>query len=362
MHSASNKSISPSSISPQKTVFIVGAGAGNEVKMPIGSELKKLISIALDFQHRSGTIGDEVIASAIREASIGNIGPFLNACIHIRDAMPLVSSIDNFIDMHSDDKRIVLCGKLAIVRTILQAETDSYLFINQSQNNQQLEFDQFEKTWLNSFFHLLTQNCKPTDLAKRLKSVVFINFNYDRCIEHYLYYALQKSYRMDASEVAQLLREHLEIYHPYGTVGSLPWLNQPNAIHYGATPYPTQLLGLANEIKTFTEGTDTLSSDVNSIRSHMETSHRLVFLGFAFHKLNMELLIPSPGVTQRPKGRSVFATGHGLSKSSIEHIRADLIARGLLPSGLTIGFPAVPDGLLKCNGLFQEHERYLSFA
>lgn len=328
--------------------------------MPIGSELKKLISIALDFRPRSGNVGDEVIASAIREASSGDIGPFLNACKHIHDAMPLASSIDNFIDVHSDDERIVRCGKLAIVRTILQAETDSSLFINQSRGDQQLEFDQLEKTWFNSFFHLFTQNCKPSDLAKRLKSVVFINFNYDRCIEHYLYYALQKSYRMDASEVAQLLREHLEVYHPYGTVGSLPWLNQPNAIHYGATPYPTQLLGLANEIKTFTEGTS--SSDVNSIRSHMETSYRLVFLGFAFHRLNMELLIPSPRLTQRPKGRSVFATGHGLSHNSIEHIRADLITRGVLPAGLTIGFPAVPDGILKCNGLFQEHERYLSFA
>lgn len=307
------------------------------------------------------TSGDEIIASAIREASGSETGLFFNACRHIRDAMPLASSIDNFIDMHSEDKRIVLCGKLAIVRTILQAETDSSLFITQSLGSQQLNFNQLEKTWFNSFFHLLTQSCKYADLTKRLNSVVFISFNYDRCIEHYLYYALQECYRKDASEVAQLLREHLKIYHPYGTVGSLPWLNQANAIQYGATPYPTQLLKLANEIKTFTEGTNELLSDVKSIRSHMMTSHRFVFLGFAFHRLNMELLIPSSEVIPRPKG-SVFATGHGLSDNSTKSIIADLVARGILSGGLSFGLPPVPDRHAKCNELFQEYERSISFA
>lgn len=362
MYSASNKSTSASSVSSQKTIFIVGAGASREVNLPIGSELKT--SIARDFQSRSGASGDEVILGAIREASGGKILPFLDTCKHIRDAMPLAISIDNFIDVHSEDERIVLCGKLAIVRTILQGEAGSSLFMNQSQGNRQLKFNQLEKTWFNSFFHLLTQNCKSSDLAKRLSSVAFITFNYDRCIEHYLYYALQEFYRIDASEVAQLLREHLEIYHPYGTVGSLPWLNQLNAMHYGATPNPTQLLQLANEIKTFTEGTNELLSDVNSIRSHMKTSHRLVFLGFAFHKLNMELLIPGSEGTQPPTGRHVhvFATDHGLSDSSLKHIRADLAARGILPSGPTLDFSSVPDTFVTCNGLFQEYGRSMSFA
>ncbi|MEK6707395.1 MAG: hypothetical protein AABY81_01105 [Pseudomonadota bacterium] len=374
MHSASEKSISASSsISSPKTIFIVGAGASKEVGLPIGSELKESIAKVLDIRFESGirmVSGDDTIFRALNataqstgSSSSPDINSFLHACRRIRDAMPQAGSIDSYIDTHSGDKQIELCGKLAIIRTILEAEATNAtnsLFVDQLKGEQQLKYDRLEKTWFNSFFRLLTNNCKRSDLANRLNSVAFVIFNYDRCIEHYLYYALQNYYHMDAPEVAQILRDHLEVYHPYGAVGSLPWLNPHGAIGYGGTPSPEQLLKLASQIKTFTEGTDTLSSQVGSIRSHMKMSHRLIFLGFAFHEQNMDLLTPSSERAEPPAGRRVFATGHGLSMSSAEYIDAMLIARGVRPGGLSLIHPSIKSRF-KCNELFHEYERSMSF-
>lgn len=358
MSASSSKSIS-------KTVFIIGAGASKEANLPIGSELKKSIAKALDIRFKDGlqmTSGDDYIVRALHvavEASIPptrDITPFLSACRRIRDAMPQAMSIDNFIDVHSEDKRIELCGKLAIVRTILEAEAKSSLFIDPSKGDRQLKYEKLEETWLNSFLQLLTENCKPSDLENRLKSVALIVFNYDRCIEHFLYHALQNYYSLSIQDVVQLIK-HLEIYHPYGTAGTLPWLDQNNAIHYGGTPHPQQLLTLADQIKTFTEGTDESSSDVNAIRSNVQMSHRIVFLGFAFHRLNLEFLLPKGTQLVSPTNRRVFASALGISKSDIAYIAADLANRG----AFSLGDIQIRNDLT-CSQLFREYWRSMSFV
>jgi hypothetical protein len=63
----------------------------------------------------------------------------------------------------------------------------------------------------------------------------------------------------------------VEIYHPYGAVGSLPWISQDGAIGFGAEPTHLQLLALARQIKTVTEGTHEASSNVSAIRLNMKT-------------------------------------------------------------------------------------------
>lgn len=354
-----------SSTSTPKTVFIIGAGASKEAGLPVGSELKESIAKALDirFERLTRMInGDHFIFEAFRLAAAKDpthndlLPSFQRAGWRIRDAMPQAISIDNFIDTHSEDKQIELCGKLAIVRTILEAESKSVLFIKQLQGNPPLRFDRLENTWFNSFFRQLTENCKPVDIKKRLSSVVLVIFNYDRCIEHYLYHALQNYYFMSASDVVSLLQS-LEIYHPYGIVGSLPWLKQNDAIEYGVTPNSEQLLRLSNRIKTFTEGTNESSSDVTAIRSHMKTSLRLVFLGFAFHRLNIELLLPKASSTSPPTGRSVFATAHGISDSDTKAISDELATRGVL-SARDIQIR----NDLTCSQLFQEYSRSMSFT
>jgi len=361
------KAMADSAFSPdKKTVFIIGAGASKEVGLPVGSVLKGKIAKALDirFQDFSEMVsGDRSIYEAFLEKVSGAQNPneqlrcLQQAGWHIRDAMPQAISIDNFIDTHNENKHVELCGKLAIVRTILEAEAKSTLTVDRRQGSGQLRFETLAETWFNRFFQRLSENCKPADLKHRLKSVTLIIFNYDRCIEHYLYHAFQNYYSMSPSESAELL-QGLEIYHPYGVVGSLPWQRMDNAIEFGQEPSGRGLLLLAGQIKTFTEGTNEHFSEVNSIRSNMKTAQRLIFLGFAFHKLNLEILCPvGASYTSRPNGRWVLATAHGISDSDARVISDDLAARGVL-SARDIQIR----NNLRCNGLFEEYGRTISFT
>ena len=350
--------------SQHKTLFVIGAGASKEANLPVGTELKKQISSSLDIRfddwgHEQRS-GDQIICNAFRVAArsepLQDINPFLYSSWHIRDAMPQAISIDNFIDTHSEDKRIELCGKLAIVRTILEAESSSSMYYKVSRGDEKFKFHQLENTWFSSFWQLLTENCKAQDLERRFNKVALVIFNYDRCVEHYLYHALQNYYRMEASEAANILK-HIEIYHPYGTVGSLPWQSQSRAIGFGGTPDPAQLLELAKQIKTFTEGTDESSSEILRVRSNIKTASRLVFLGFAFHRLNMELLLPSDVASQPDGKRTLFATAHGISKNDTMVISEELKYKtGLEDSRIYVRND------LSCSQLFREFWRSMSFV
>lgn len=355
--------------SDKRTVFIIGAGASKEAGLPVGSELKKMVAEALDirFEDFGKRInGDRRIFEALQEIASGasnshaisqTLQSHQQAGWRIRDAMPQAISIDNFIDTHSENKHIELCGKLAIVRTILQAEANSALTVDRRKGNGQLRFEKLDEAWFNRFFQRLSENCKTADLKHRLKSVALIIFNYDRCIEHYLYYAFQNYYSMSPSESAELVRG-LEIYHPYGVVGSLPWQRMDNAVEFGEEPSGRELLLLARQIKTFTEGTNEASIEINSIRSNMKIAQKLIFLGFAFHKLNLDVLFPADAShASPPNGRCVLATAHEISDSDVRVISNDLAARGVL-SARDIQM----HNNLTCSGLFKEYSRTISFT
>ena len=117
-----------------KTLFVVGAGASKEVGLPIGSELKSSVVRVLTLRQdpRGRETGDEIILRALNvlaERAPEKLHSYYRACQHICNAMPQVISIDNFINQHRNDKHIEQCGKLAIVRAILEAESKSSLYV-----------------------------------------------------------------------------------------------------------------------------------------------------------------------------------------------------------------------------------------
>jgi len=153
-----------------------------------------------------------------------NIEPYLKASRQIVNAMPQAPSIDNFINSHRDNKLIAQCGKIAISASILEAEKHSFLYFDTSNSYNRLEFSNISQTWFNSFFQLLTQNCQFHDLANRFSEVAVVSFNYDRCLEHFLFESIKNYYSANSNDAANLVSQ-LTIYHPYGTVGNLPWSN-----------------------------------------------------------------------------------------------------------------------------------------
>jgi hypothetical protein len=305
------------------------------------------------------TRGDRIIKDSL-QALVKNDNKKLStyitkACWHIRDALPLAISIDNFIDAHRDNEKIAICGKLAIVRSILDAEKNSLLYTDIYKKTD-LSYHDLENTWYLSFFQVLTENCETKDLYDRFESIALVIFNYDRCVEHFLYHALQNYYKISKEESAELVKQ-INIYHPYGSVGSLPWYENGALVNFGYEPNSKQLMELSKKIKTFTEGTDPEESEIELIQSHLSQADKIVFLGFAFHKLNMQIITSSPAENKKLQ-RKCYATTFGISDSDKEVIRKQI--RDLF-HGTHPDFTPVDMGNLTCHDFFSHFWRSLAF-
>jgi hypothetical protein len=343
-----------------QTLIVVGAGASAELGLPTGSDLKKNIAKLLDIRFDDWgsrlISGDHQICDALRaHVSGGGINPHLHAAWRIRDALPQAISIDNFIDCHQDDALLTICGKLGIVRGIPKAEKKSALYVDPRGQKRHPNFAAFSDTWFEPIMQLLTQNCQLAGLQERLSRLTFVIFNYDRCVEHFLYHGLQSYYGIPDGEAAKLLRT-LTIYHPYGAVGSLPWEGGANRIEFGGEPGANGLLQLAAEIRTFTEGTDPASSDIQAIRSKIRGADVSLFLGFAYHSMNLSLL-RSDGPHIDPSSARYFGTTYGMSQSDSDLVKEDLVSLASVPPARI-----VLRNDLKCVGFIREYWRSLSIA
>jgi hypothetical protein len=129
---------------------------------------------------------------------------------------------------------------------------------------------------------------------------------------------------MDASKAAEYVNG-MKIYHPYGTVGKLPWQSPGDSIAYGAKPDANQLLKLSRGIKTFTEGIDPGSSDINSIRWQIREADKILFLGFAYWKQNLELMKQQgPPDTNTRRKSGCFGTALNISGTDCQLIEGEL--------------------------------------
>ena len=327
----------PSKAEAKSLVLVLGAGASNEVGFPLGSKLKGMVADALAFSAREQQSqgGDMDIRRCLdweaAKEGVGEASEFIRAAHSIRKGMPQAPSIDNYIDSHRDDRRVAICGKLAIASCILKAERDSKLWFDPGNMYNTIRFENnvVESSWFNKFFQIINDGCQASNIANRLASVAIISFNYDRSVEHFLFHSLRNYYQMTREDAALAMRS-LDIFHPYGTVGNLLWTGKDHLVDFGEHTDAKRLQAIAGGIKTFSEGTDAKDSDILTIRSVLEHANRIAFIGFAFHPLNMELLFPRENVGSHERvssQRSIFGTSLGLSDSDVEVVEGILFSR-----------------------------------
>lgn len=332
--------------------MVVGAGASHEYGLPTGLVLKDRISSHLDFSvddWRKLTGGNPAIRTIIQSDS--RPSELLKAAEVIRRALPLAISIDNLIHTHRASADITRLAKLAISQSILESEKGSLLYS---------EDDHFllgkTKGWLHPFFQILSEGCDFSELPERLRRISLIVFNYDRCVEHYLVHAIARYYIVSIEDAAAAI-SNLEIIHPYGTVAPLPWQDERKGIAFGASMNPDQIALSETRIRTFTEGTEDDTTTVGRIRRCVAEAEIKVFIGFAFHNLNLDVLYARERSRQTGHSCSVFATAWGISDSDIAVLKKQLFNR---ESSDIRGWQV--HNSLKASELFSHHWRSLSLS
>jgi hypothetical protein len=338
-----------------KTVLIIGAGASQEANLPIGSDLMGQIATLLTFRDERR---DDLTLRALQTwgENNGGMGPLLQAAQQVatvlRDSQAM--SIDNFVDAHRGNSAIELCAKIAIARAILRAERGSTLFPDQ-QNGGLVNLAALHGTWYMKFAKLLRENCTAALLPQRLAQLTVIIFNYDRCFEHFLSHDLHRYYGMSLDEAEDMVKS-IEIYHPYGTVGMLPRWCKPDqaAVPFGHEPDASALLKISGSIKTFAEQSVEVGL-IQRMRDAVANASPLVFLGFAYWRMNLQLLLRHSGDTNY-ESHVCFGTALGMSKSNQTKLCMELAF------GRSIREAAISLSDARCSEFVDEHQRWLSFA
>jgi len=357
-----------------KTVFVIGAGANVEIRMPSGNELKKIITEYLKPNKRYPNIKeDDLIDQAFnayaehysKENDIDYsraLREIKTAAIELSRAMPLSESIDSYIERHKKSWAAVFCGKLVIVRAILNAEFHCAIppIWNEHSSNELEEEKILFNSWYPLLFQKITEGCEIDELEKRFENISFIIFNYDRCFEYFMYRSLIFSTRDIDPEIAKKIVEKLHINHPYGTVGSL-W-NKNGDITFGKKPNRIDLINLALRIKTFSERTN-MEGKKDGFQNFIREADRIIFLGFAYHKQNIDLLFDHLNNNDKTNNRILsknivyYGTGYGISKNDLKHLNYTLKSKDIrIKSDDNIDISPV-----SCSDFFHDFRHRLSF-
>ncbi|MEL1252089.1 hypothetical protein [Aurantiacibacter gilvus] len=241
----------------------------------------------------------------------GNLEPHRIAAVETAEALAFSASIDEYIERHRDDKYTEDCAKLAIAKAILEAENSSDIFVSHRRPAAN-GFNTTGGSWLASYLRDVSRGFSARDLPEAFQNVTVVNFNYDRCFEHYAYHWLQSVYRIEAIEAAEIV-SGFQVYHPYGKLGPLEW-QDPHGIPYGAGVDTRRLLTISKRIRTYSEAKEP-ETGIEVVKERLGAARNVVFLGFGFHQQNLNLLRVDES---RQSAAWCFATTKGISKPSWE--------------------------------------------
>jgi hypothetical protein len=307
----------------ERTVIVVGAGASCELNLPAGDQLMTKIMQALAPNRNAHGFGNEPILQALvaqmtRDHGHGWAAPmarYREAAKKIVTALPYARSIDTYLNSQQDDDHTVLLGKLAITQAILEAERHSYLRRSNVDQAGAIDSKGLTASWYIPLARILTSGHRADDIDKLFDNVSFIVFNYDRCLELFLYRMVVEYFAVDQASAQQAIGR-ATIVHAYGSVGDLFKRNGENStVPFGGGD-GVDLEQVALGIKTYTESAD--EGTTAAIRTLVREAETLVFLGFGFLAQNMDLLDPGEG----SGARRVFATAYNISNqdaAAIEH-------------------------------------------
>ncbi|MEX1059599.1 MAG: hypothetical protein WED13_01105 [Methyloceanibacter sp.] len=306
------------------TVLIIGAGANKEFGLPLGTELMTQVGEALrfrfDFDRQIS--GDRELLDVLKGRFGQEVNTYTRAANHLVSVLPGFNSMDEALHFLRGDEKCTWLGKVANVQAILKAERNSSLKRVPELGGPDIARCE---AWAYQFLKMVLSSATFDEIKSLFKNLTVVNFNYDRCFEHYLYWALQ-SFASAPPEDAVEIVANLNVIRPYGDLGKLDWDQRGKGTPFGGRDYHgVVLFEWAKGIRTYTEQDE---SDVPvQIEQALTDAELILILGFGFHEQNVQLLRPK----KRQRGanggrRHVFATIRGIAEDNKRALVQELTA------------------------------------
>ena len=299
-------------------VFVIGAGASFEYNLPLGGTLKDAIAQKVKFRYQHGfqlISGDHELLDHIRrhEPDQARVNEYTKAANLLAAAIPSFISIDEALHYVGETSEAVEVGKVAIILEILEAERNSSLAFDRKTGT--VPIDKIDGKWISEVLSMAMAGIQRRELETAFDQVTFINFNYDRAIEQYIYWALQQ--RMSATpQEAQRIVEKLNMVRPYGSIGPLSF-NYNDERAYGASAYFDPFKRIA-DMRTYTDGKPL--HDFVVLEKALTEAQMIIFLGFGYHATNLDLL-----KTTTKSSASIIGTAIGIHHQALGAINGRII-------------------------------------
>ena len=337
-----------------KTTLVIGGNAGLEIEMPDRAELLNKVAQGFDFG-RLGTdlqTRDMVMLARHFEKFSRRVGSTIEKLMEaggtIRTAARVSSSADTVLDQLSTDQLAQAAGKLALVYYTLQAEARSPLGL-EPRDPGDLPL-RGNENWLFQLSRMIVSGVPRNQAEKCFDNLSIISFSHDRSLEHYLPWVVQMAFGMTLSEARQLVGARLNITHPLGAVGRLPW--QPGErpdVEWG-NEEPWNLQNLVPEIKTAGELASRPQVKQQLI-TQIAGGKRIVFLGFGFEPQYTSLLFDY-SLSHDP---DILISTAGMSEAMVAGVlRTVRRLSGVDDPELITPFDMRPYQMLRDNALFLE--------
>jgi hypothetical protein len=302
-----------------KIVFVLGAAANKELDsngmMPVGSELAERIQRQLSSELNNNSRWPEGPISKTISSTGGLNDTHIQAMRRIEQGITHCESIDQFIDEWSDFRELTATAKFAIAYEILRSEAQTQPTAAMADaTSATIAMRGIRDSWLGLIFRFANKGVRRRDTKKCLSNISFITFNYDRCLEAALYLFFRDG-QNTSKEDAAIYASQVPVFHVYGFLGKLPEFDI-QGIRLGSTDYWNVSSG-SKQIKTFTEECE--STHRSALQQTIQRADRIVFLGFGFHRPNVELIQPISLM-----GKEVFATVYGMRDREIAEVNRHL--------------------------------------
>jgi len=275
-----------------ETVLVLGAGASKDFGFPTGKELVRQICDQLSNQENKEF---ELFYECANKLSpeVADKFPF-----YLKQADP--PSVDAWLEHNPP---FIDVGKVAIAIALLWYE-HKYQHLSPENNWYGLLFQR-----LNSPFDRFQDN-----------KVSIITFNYDRSLEQYLFKTFRYTHTAKSHKECEEKLNQLRIVHVYGSLGRLEWQCDDPQHSIPQVPYGKRLdrdsvLSAAKSIKIMPEGQEP-GIEFDKARSWIKYANSLYFLGFGYHKTNMERL----GIEILNRPSKVMGTSLGLDYQRIREV------------------------------------------
>lgn len=309
--------------SVRSTLFVLGAAANieldNNTAMPVGSDLAIRIQDQLSSELNSGSqFSDGPVSNAIASSG-GLTSAHMQALRRIEQGITYRESIDQFIHEWADQECLPEAGKMAIAYQILEAESRTgFRKALRDEQASTAAMRGIRESWLGQIFRFANPEARRRDVSECFRGISFVTFNYDRCLEAAIYLFLRYGQNLNEAQTQDAM-ENIPIIHAYGDLGPMKFYGGSG---HDANPVTAgDISRAAGRIRTFTEECDSVHQ--RKLQSLVEEADCVVFLGFGFHKKNMDLIEPT-GYW----GKQIFGTVYGMREQEIARVQDYFLDHG----------------------------------